>query len=87
MSLPSQQKVLYLPGANQDFILGTGEVHRPGPGELLVKTEAVAVNPIDWKIQAGLYPISFPAVGGVDAAGVVVAIGAGVTTHNVGDKV
>jgi NADPH:quinone reductase-like Zn-dependent oxidoreductase len=63
----------------------------PGPGEVLVRVAAASVNPIDYKRRAGLtkefYPIQFPGLIGVDMAGTVVKIGAGVEGFSVGDWV
>jgi NADPH:quinone reductase-like Zn-dependent oxidoreductase len=63
----------------------------PGPGEVLVRVAATSVNPIDYKRRAGLtkdfYPIRFPGLIGVDIAGTVVKIGAGVDGFSVGDQV
>ena len=60
----------------------------PGEQELLVRNHAVAVNPVDWKIQD--YDIlldKYPNVLGSDVSGVVVAVGSGVTHFEVGDRV
>ena len=63
----------------------------PGPGEVLVRVAATSVNPIDYKRRAGLtkdfYPIQFPGLIGVDIAGTVVKVGAGVEGFSVGDRV
>jgi NADPH:quinone reductase-like Zn-dependent oxidoreductase len=63
----------------------------PGKGEVLVKTVASSVNPADFKMRSGamkdLFPITFPAVLGLDVAGVVSAVGSGVTKFKPGDKV
>jgi NADPH:quinone reductase-like Zn-dependent oxidoreductase len=63
----------------------------PGSGEVLVRVAATSVNPIDYKRRAGLtkdsYPIKFPGLIGVDIAGTVVKIGAGVEGFSVGDPV
>jgi NADPH:quinone reductase-like Zn-dependent oxidoreductase len=62
-----------------------------GPGEVLVRVAATSVNPIDYKRRAGLmkdfYPIKFPGLMGVDIAGTVVAVGAGVQGFSRGDQV
>jgi NADPH:quinone reductase-like Zn-dependent oxidoreductase len=65
----------------------------PGPGQLLVAVHAAGVNPADWKHRAGAMrapgrpPEQFPVVFGREAAGVVEALGAGVTGFTVGDAV
>ncbi len=59
----------------------------PGPGEALVKQTAIGVNFIDVYHRTGLYPLSLPSGIGQEAAGVVEAIGEGVTEVTVGDRV
>ncbi len=63
----------------------------PGAGEVLVRVAASSVNPIDYKRRAGLtqdfYPMEFPSLIGVDVAGTVVKVGAGVEGFSVGDRV
>lgn len=63
------------------------EVPLPGPGEVRVRHLAVGVNFIDTYHRTGLYPVTLPAVLGSEAAGVVEAIGEGVTTFAKGDRV
>jgi NADPH2:quinone reductase len=61
---------------------------RPGPGEALVRHEAVGLNFIDVYHRSGLYPLpGLPAVPGLEAAGVVEAIGPDVGEVAVGDRV
>jgi NADPH:quinone reductase-like Zn-dependent oxidoreductase len=64
---------------------------RPGRGEVLVRVRAAAANPMDWKIRNGelkfLTGRRFPRGLGHDFAGVVEAVGAGVTRLSVGDAV
>ena len=62
----------------------------PGAGEVLVRVAASGVNPLDTKIQAGQAEHArqrLPAVLGIDMAGTVVALGAGVTAWRPGDEV
>ncbi len=59
----------------------------PGPGQVRVQHEAVGVNFIDVYFREGLYPKSLPFIPGQEAAGVVEAIGEGVTDLGVGDRV
>jgi zinc-binding alcohol dehydrogenase family protein len=60
----------------------------PGPHDLLVKVEAVSVNPVDVKLRAGAIPPDGTArILGFDAAGRVEAVGAAVTRFRPGDEV
>jgi NADPH2:quinone reductase len=60
----------------------------PGPGEARVRHEAVGLNFIDVYHRTGLYPLpSLPAVPGMEGAGIVEAIGEGVTEVSVGERV
>jgi NADPH:quinone reductase-like Zn-dependent oxidoreductase len=63
----------------------------PGPGEVLVRVAATSVNPFDWKIRSGAFkniiPLTFPAILGVDVAGIVEAVGPGVDNFALGDSV
>ncbi|MGW4674921.1 NADP-dependent oxidoreductase [Streptomyces sp. NPDC004324] len=77
---------------------GTPEVLRlsevtppePGPGQVRIRVRAASVNPLDLKIRSGLMadavPVRFPVVPGLDASGVVDAVGEGVDAA-VGDEV
>ncbi|MBL1112470.1 quinone oxidoreductase [Streptomyces sp. 110] len=59
----------------------------PGPGEVRIRHEAVGLNFADTYFRTGLYPAPLPAGMGVEAAGVVKAVGVGVTHVAVGDRV
>jgi NADPH2:quinone reductase len=59
----------------------------PGPGQVRVRHTAIGVNYIDTYHRTGLYPLPLPAVPGTEAAGVVEAVGAGVTLVAPGDRV
>ncbi len=59
----------------------------PGPGEARVRHTAIGVNFIDTYHRGGLYPLPLPSGLGSEAAGVVEAVGPGVTTVAVGDRV
>ena len=59
----------------------------PGPGEARVRQSAVGVNFVDVYHRTGVYPLPLPTGIGVEAAGVVEAVGAGVTNVAAGDRV
>ena len=63
------------------------DVPAPGQGEALVKHHAVGLNYIDTYHRSGQYPLPLPSGVGLEAAGVVEAVGAGVTEVQVGDRV
>jgi NADPH:quinone reductase len=63
------------------------EVGPPGPGQALVRHVAIGVNYIDTYHRSGLYPLSLPGVLGLEGAGVVEAVGPGVTDVRAGDRV
>ena len=64
------------------------EVGDPGAGEIRVRHTAIGLNYIDVYFRTGLYPApSMPFTPGMEAAGVVEAVGAGVTDLAVGDRV
>ena len=59
----------------------------PRAGEALVKIDAIGVNYLDIYHRNGIYPITLPVTLGQEAAGTVAAVGDGVTTVQVGDRV
>ena len=63
------------------------EIGAPGPREVLVRHTAIGVNFIDTKYRKGDYPAELPVILGNEAAGVVEAIGDGVTEVAVDDRV
>jgi NADPH2:quinone reductase len=65
----------------------TLEISEPGPGEVRVRHLAVGLNFADIYFRSGLYPAALPAGMGVEGAGVVEAVGAGVTDFAEGDRV
>ncbi|QRP50907.1 zinc-binding dehydrogenase [Amycolatopsis sp. FDAARGOS 1241] len=65
------------------------ELPEPGPGEVRIHVAAAATNPVEAKIRQGVAmpELELPAVLGGDVAGIVDAVGAGVTDLAVGDEV
>lgn len=74
-------------------VLRLQDVEEPhaGPGQVRLKVVAAGVNPVDYKIRNGwmpdMAPVSWPAIPGLEAAGVVDEVGPGVTGVAVGDEV
>jgi len=59
---------------------------QPGAGEVLIKIEASGVNFVDVYLREGRYPAKLPFIAGQEAAGTVAALGLGITTVKVGDR-
>jgi NADPH:quinone reductase-like Zn-dependent oxidoreductase len=81
----------WLPAKHTRLEVGLAPYPAPGTHEIVVRNRAVAINPVDWIIQAVgtmAFPwVKYPAVLGSDVAGEVAAVGAGVTRFRVGDRV
>ena len=77
----------YQTGAPEVMQWESVEVGEPGPGEARIRHEAVGLNFADTYFRTGLYPVQLPAGLGVAAAGVVEAVGDGVSQVRAGDRV
>ncbi|MER7134809.1 NADP-dependent oxidoreductase [Streptosporangium saharense] len=92
-SLPSTGRAVTVSsyGGAEELRLTEAPVPSPGPGQVLLRVRAAGVNPVDWKIRAGLLkefiPVALPYTPGGEAAGEVVAVGEGVSAWAVGDEV
>ena len=76
-------------GGPEVLEVGQGEVAAPGPGEIRVRHTAIGLNYIDTYFRTGLYPppMGLPFTPGLEAAGVVEAVGEGVASLAVGQRV
>jgi NADPH2:quinone reductase len=63
------------------------QVGDPGPGQVRLRHTAIGVNFLDTYQRSGLYPMQLPQIGGNEGAGVIEAVGAGVTDFKAGDRV
>ena len=73
-------------GGAEQLKLVERPVGDPGPGEIRIRHKAIGLNFIDIYQRSGLYPMQLPAALGMEAAGVVEAVGAGVTHLKAGDR-
>ena len=78
---------MHATGGPEVLALEEVEVGQPGPGEARVRHTAIGLNYIDTYHRSGLYPLPLPSGVGLEAAGVVEAVGAGVTWVRKGDRV
>lgn len=73
-------------GGPEEFKLVEREVGDPGPGEIRIRHKACGLNFIDVYQRTGLYPMDLPHALGMEASGVIEALGEGVTHLKVGDR-
>ena len=74
-------------GGAEQFEAHDAALTDPAPGEIRLRQRAIGLNFIDIYHRTGLYPVALPAVLGIEAAGIIEAIGAGVEHLAVGDRV
>lgn len=75
------------PGGPECMALVSVSVGEPGPGQVRIEHRAIGLNFIDVYQRTGLYPLPLPLQLGMEGAGVVEAVGEGVTHLAVGDRV
>ena len=73
-------------GGPEELQLVDVAVGEPGPGEVRIRHHAIGLNFIDVYHRTGLYPLDMPAGIGMEGAGVIEAVGEGVTHLRVGDR-
>jgi NADPH2:quinone reductase len=73
-------------GGPEELKIVDVEVAEPGPGEIRIRHKAVGLNFIDTYQRSGLYPFQMPLQLGMEAAGIVEAVGEGVTHLKAGDR-
>jgi len=74
------------PGGPEAMKLVDLPVGEPGPGQIRIRHEAIGLNYIDVYQRTGLYPFPMPLTLGMEGAGVIEAVGGGVTHLQVGDR-
>jgi len=84
MERSAQIKAVGAPDVIQWFDV---DLPSPGPGEVRMRHNAVGLNFIDTYHRRGIYPVALPSGLGLEAAGVVEALGEGVTDWRIGDRV
>jgi NADPH:quinone reductase-like Zn-dependent oxidoreductase len=91
MSVSPTNLAARIPDKHGQLVIESAPYTHPGPGQIVVRNHAVAINPLDWIIQVEgnlLYGwLNYSTVLGTDVAGEVAELGEGVTKFNVGDRV
>ncbi|KAE8414147.1 chaperonin 10-like protein [Aspergillus pseudocaelatus] len=89
--MSASNSAVWLLEAGGQFVVKEAPLPTPGPDEVLIKNKAVAVNPMDWKIQVYgphlPFPKKYPFILGADIAGEIYEVGQDVTTFKKGDRV
>lgn len=89
--MASTYQAAIVPGAGKQLEVTSVSVHHPGAGQVAIRNEAIAIQPLDAKMlhagYGGAGSLQYPAVLGSSGAGVVEELGEGVTGINVGDRV
>lgn len=78
--------IIEAPGGPEALKLVDRPVGEPGPGEIRIRHKACGLNFIDVYQRTGLYPLAMPAALGMEASGVIEAVGPGVTHLKPGDR-
>ena len=73
-------------GGPEELKLAEVQVGKPGPGEICIRHKAIGLNYIDVYQRSGLYQLPMPLQLGMEASGVVEAVGQGVTHLQPGDR-
>ena len=73
-------------GGPEELKLVQVQVGEPGPGEIRIRHKAIGLNYIDVYQRSGLYPLPMPLQLGMEASGIVEAVGQGVTHLQPGDR-
>lgn len=87
------QRAVLIRAYGDASVVELAQIEKPqaGPGQVLVGVRAAGINGLDWKIREGYvrdaFPLKLPTVLGIELAGVVEAVGSGVTRFRVGDRV
>jgi len=78
----------YLDGKDQKLRIANADMPNPTADEVVIKNHAIAINPVDWKIQdSGMFIKNWPIVIGCDVAGEIVEVGSNVKHLAKGDRV
>ena len=86
MPITSRAVRIHQTGGPETLQLDTVEVGDPGPGQVRIRHHAIGLNFIDVYHRTGLYPLNLPHALGAEGAGVIEAVGEGVTHLRVGDR-
>lgn len=83
-----QNQAAWIKAQGAPLVVEDAPYNAPGPQEILIKNHAVAINPVDWKMQDhNIFKDKYPHIFGCDVAGVVEEVGSEVKAFTRGDRV
>ena len=86
--MPQNQAAWIEAAKSSPLKVAEAEYHPPAARELVIRSCAVAINPVDWKQQdLGLFIDAYPFIFGCDVAGIVEEVGTSVVGFKKGDRV
>ena len=86
MSQSSRAVRIHRHGGPEEMVIDSVDVGEPGPGQVRIRHHAIGLNFIDVYQRTGLYNNPLPLQLGMEGAGVVEAVGEGVTHLKAGDR-
>jgi len=86
MTQTSRAVRIHAHGGPEQMVIDTVDLGEPGPGEIRIRHHACGLNFIDVYHRTGLYPLQLPHGLGMEGAGIVEAVGEGVTHLRAGDR-
>nr|ANM86638.1 putative alcohol dehydrogenase [Cladonia uncialis subsp. uncialis]AUW30841.1 putative alcohol dehydrogenase [Cladonia uncialis subsp. uncialis] len=83
-----QNVAAWIRAPKADLEIDEAPYNEPGPGEILIRNEAIAIQPLDASVRKAAYmPIPYPFILGSNVAGTIEAIGPGVEDFKIGERV
>lgn len=83
----ASNKAAWLEAKDVPLAIRDADMPKPAPLQVIVKNHAVAINPLDWKMQDGSYNEVLPMIIGTDIAGEIYEVGSEVKDFKPGDRV
>lgn len=84
----SNNQAAWIPNAKEQLKVDSAPYSRPDADEVVIKNGALAINPVEWKVQdSGMFIKNWPNILGCDVAGEVVEVGSDVKNVQKGQRV
>ena len=84
----ASNQAAWLDGKESPLRVGEAEMPKAAPDRVVIRNKAIAINPVDWKIQDyGVFLQKWPNILGTDIAGDIVEVGENVKNVKKGDRV